>query len=89
MLLLQIEHTGNLIGLYREDRWSRRHGTHGSPDTILFSIEFTWKKRELVSTIQKWVGGESRRERSCLVLSDQFVDGVEKPTVNPDDNSHV
>ena len=89
LLLLQIEHNGNLIGLYREDRWSRRHGTHGSPDTILFSIEFTWKKRELVTTIRKWVGGESRREGSFLVLSDQFVDGVEKPTVDSDDRNYV
>lgn len=62
LLLLQIEHNGNLIGLYREDRWSRRHGVHGSPDTILFSIEFTWKKRELITMIRKWVGGKSRIE---------------------------
>ena len=58
-------------------------------DTILFSIEFTWKKRELITMIRKWVGGKSRIEWSFLVLSDQFVDGVEKPTVDSDDGNHV
>ena len=61
LLLLQIEHNGNMIGLYREDRWCRRRGTHGSPDTILFSIEFFRKKGEVVTMIRKWVGGESEK----------------------------
>jgi len=58
LLLLQVEHTGNLIGLYREDRWSMFYGAHGIPDTLLFSIEFAWMRCERMTVIRKWVGGE-------------------------------
>ena len=70
LLLMQIEHNGNYIGLYREDRWSRRRDAHGIPDTILFSIMFYTRKGEPFTVIKKWNGR----------MSDEFIDGVEKPT---------
>ena len=53
---MQIEHNGNYIGLYREDRWSRRRDAHGIPDTILFSIMFYTRKGEPFTVIKKWNG---------------------------------
>ena len=57
LLLMQVEHTGNLIGLYREDRWSMYYGARGIPDTLLFSIEFSYHHGERTTVIRKWVGG--------------------------------
>ena len=56
LLLMQIEHNGNYIGLYREDRWSRRRDAHGVPETLLFSIVFYTKKGETYPVIEKWSG---------------------------------
>lgn len=56
LLLMQIEHNGNYIGLYREDRWSRRRDAHGVPETLLFSIVFYSKKGETYPVIKKWSG---------------------------------
>ena len=53
---MQIEHNGNYIGLYREDRWSRRRDAHGVPETLLFSIVFYTKKGETYPVIEKWSG---------------------------------
>ena len=58
LLLLQVEHTGNLIGLYREDRWSMFYGARGIPDTLLFSIEFACQRGKRATVIRKWVGGD-------------------------------
>lgn len=58
LLLMQVEHSGSLIGFYREDRWSRRKDAHGLQDSILFQIRFFSKKGEVISKIQKWHGGK-------------------------------
>ena len=63
LLLMQVEHTGNLIGLYREDRWSMFYGARGIPDTLLFSIEFPRRRGERAAVIRKWVGGGVSGER--------------------------
>ena len=59
LLLCQIEHSGNLIGFYREDRWSYRRDAHGSSDSLLLLIEFTSRHRMIETKIKKWKGGKS------------------------------
>ena len=77
LLLMQVEYNGHYIGLYREDRWSRRRDAHGQCDTLLLYIGFYSKGGHPFTVMRKWNGK----------MSDQFIDGVEKPTVGEHGNS--
>ena len=71
LLLMQVEYNGHYIGLYREDRWSRRGDAHGQSDSLLLYISFHTRKGKTSAVVRKWSGK----------ASDQYIDGVEKPTV--------
>lgn len=71
LLLMQVEYNGHYIGLYREDRWSRRSDSHGQSDSLLLYIGFYSRNGKPCTVVKKWNGK----------ASDQFIDGVEKPTV--------
>ncbi|KAK8831165.1 hypothetical protein WA577_003336 [Blastocystis sp. JDR] len=70
LLLMQVEYNGHYIGLYREDRWSRRGDAHGQSDSLLLYISFHTRKGKTSAVVRKWSGK----------ASDQYIDGVEKPT---------
>ena len=61
LLLLQIEHSGELIGLYREDRWTDKRNAHGIPNTLLFMITLTRSREKLNVHIERWLGGVTEK----------------------------